>query len=657
MKLTIEQAFQQGLVAQAEGKAQDAERIYRAILQSQPKHPDANHNLGVLAVLANKAEAAIPFFKTALQADPKKEQFWFSYIDALIKEQKFDEAKRAIEQIKNRGMAIEKLINFETQLPSIIDTKIAPQGKKLTLKEKRKKLAEGKKKRKSKKQRDNTRNRLELETDPQANYDLGNTLFRLEKLDEAESSYRQAIALMPNYTQAHYNLSVTIQKLGRLKEAEASYKQVIELKPDYAEAHYNLGILLQELGRFEEAEISYGQAITSKLDYAEAHCNLGIMLEELGRLDEAESSYRQAIMLKPDYAPAHYNLGNTLLKLDRLDEAETSYRQAIALKPNYAEAHGNLGVSLHRLKKLEEAAASYSQVISLKPYHPDAYYNLGCVKEKLNKFSEAEVNLRQAIALKPDYAGAYTVLGHVLRKSGILDGAASSYRQALAFNADDATARHLLAAISGETTATAPQSYVENLFDTYSADFDPSLEGKLGYKTPKAIAEILMKHSEFDSVGSVLDLGCGTGLFGVEISQTCEHLKGIDLSGKMLNEARKKGIYNELIKSDILTYLSNEELRFDYFVAADVFIYIGDLSDVFRLIRSRNQISGKLAFSTEDYVGEGFSLGISGRFSHSKKYIESLCNKFAYNLRHFEKKVLRKENNEDVSGAIYLLDF
>ena len=78
MKLTIDEALQEGVTAHKEGKFQDAERLYRAILQTQPKHPDANYNLGVLAISANKADAALPLFKTAVTANPKKEQFWLS---------------------------------------------------------------------------------------------------------------------------------------------------------------------------------------------------------------------------------------------------------------------------------------------------------------------------------------------------------------------------------------------------------------------------------------------------------------------------------------------------------------------------------------------------------------------------------------------------
>ncbi len=105
MELTIEQALQQAVEAHKAGRMQDAERLYRAILQAQPKHPDANHNLGVLAVSVNKPEAALPLFKTALEANPSQGQFWLSYIDALIKEKQFDNARNLLEQGKKTGLA------------------------------------------------------------------------------------------------------------------------------------------------------------------------------------------------------------------------------------------------------------------------------------------------------------------------------------------------------------------------------------------------------------------------------------------------------------------------------------------------------------------------------------------------------------------------
>ncbi len=122
MELTIEQALQQGVAAHKEGKLEEAERLYRAILKYQPAHPDANHNLGVIAVSVNKAEAALPLFKSALEANPKIEQFWLSYIDALIKTKNFDDARQASADAKQADIAAGKLEVFEDQLQSNLST-------------------------------------------------------------------------------------------------------------------------------------------------------------------------------------------------------------------------------------------------------------------------------------------------------------------------------------------------------------------------------------------------------------------------------------------------------------------------------------------------------------------------------------------------------
>ena len=93
MEMTLEEALQKGIEAHKAGKVQEADQYYTAILQAQPTHPDANHNMGVLAVSVGKVDQALPFFKKALEANSTVEQFWISYIDALIKAQKTDEAK------------------------------------------------------------------------------------------------------------------------------------------------------------------------------------------------------------------------------------------------------------------------------------------------------------------------------------------------------------------------------------------------------------------------------------------------------------------------------------------------------------------------------------------------------------------------------------
>ena len=366
MELSIEQALQQGVAAHKEGKLQDAERLYWAILQTQPSHPDANHNLGVLSVSINKAHAALPLFETALKANPKIEQFWLSYIDALIKEQQFDNAKQVLEQAKKQGVAGEKLNVLEAQLASLYELQnvgsVSPSNAQLD--SLLKYFQTG---------RYGEAEKLAIfltKEFPKHQFGwkvLGVLLKQTGRTIESLFAMQKAAQLMPQDAEAQSNLGVTLQELGRLKEAESSQRQAIALKPGYAEAHSNLAVTLQELGRLKEAEDSYKQATALKPDYAEAHGNLGTALKELGRLHEAEASYAQAIALNPDYAEAHNNLGITLQELGRLKEAEASYTQATALTPGYAEAHYNLGVLLQELGRLDEAEASYTQAILLKP--------------------------------------------------------------------------------------------------------------------------------------------------------------------------------------------------------------------------------------------------------------------------------------------------
>ena len=471
MELTIAQTLQQGVAAHREGKLEDAESLYRAILQSQPLHPDANHNLGVLAISANKAEAALPLFKTALEANPKIEQFWLSYIDALIKEKRFDNANDIIEQAKKQGVAGEKLNALETQLApetqninsanpsqeqlsSLLDC--YQTGRYSDAEEQAVSITEqfpkhlfawkvlgaifGQTGRKVAAANANQTAVALSPQDAEAHYNLGNTLKELGRFDETEASYTKAIALKPNHAEAHSNLGNTLKEMGRLDEAEASYRQAIALKPDYAEAHYNLGNTLQELSRLDETEASYKQAILLKPDYAEAHSNLGNTLKELGRFEEAEASYRQAIVLKPDYAEANSNLGVILQKLSRFEEAEASYTKAIALKPNYAEAHSNLGNTLKELGRFEEAEASYKQAIVLKPDYAEAHSNLGVTLKEVGRLEEAEAIYKQAIALKPDLAEAHNNLGITLQELGRFDEAEASYKQAILLKPDYAEA-------------------------------------------------------------------------------------------------------------------------------------------------------------------------------------------------------------------------
>ena len=104
MELTLDQALIKGVEAHKAGKLVEADRYYTAILKAQPKHPDANHNMGVLAVGLGKLQESLPFFKTALETNPSIAQFWLSYIDALIKLNRIADAKVVFEEAKSKGV-------------------------------------------------------------------------------------------------------------------------------------------------------------------------------------------------------------------------------------------------------------------------------------------------------------------------------------------------------------------------------------------------------------------------------------------------------------------------------------------------------------------------------------------------------------------------
>ncbi len=366
MELTIQQALQQGVAAHKKGQVEEAERLYKAILNSQPAQPDANHNLGVLLVSINKTDAALPLFKVAVETNSKVDQFWLSYIDALIKAKQGENAKQVLEQAKNQGVAEYKLDILKTQLNSL-----------------------------------NTTGNVYSANPPQKLLSRLLEHYQSGRLGDAEILALSITRDFPNDNFSWMILAAVFKAIGRNTEALNANQTAVELSPQDAEAHSNLGVTLQELGRLNEAEVSLRQAIVLRPNYPEAHNNLGNALKEQGRLDEAEASYRQAIVLKPGYANAHSNLGATLQELSRLDEAEASYIQAIALRPNYAEAYSNLGVTLQELGRLEEAEESLKHAITLKPDFALAHYGLTKVLYNMSYKDSALESIKKANVIDP----------------------------------------------------------------------------------------------------------------------------------------------------------------------------------------------------------------------------------------------------------------
>ena len=451
MSDTVDQALRQAITAHSEGKLQEAERLYRTILQFQPTHADANHNLGALMVAIRRAEAALPFFFTALQANPNVEQFWLSYIACHIKVGDLDEAKRSISEAKQTGISQASLSQLEQELELSARDNRFPERTGLSLKEKRRKQA-SKKRKKKKGGPDITGPTQQQLHGLLASYQAGH-------LREATELARALTQSFPAHPFAWQIIGLILHQSGKPADALPFLRQSAALSTRDAPAQINLGNVLSSLGQFEEAAETYAQAIKFDRDSAEAHGNLGSALSELGRLEEAEASLGRAILFKPDHPEFRSNLGSILNKLGRFAEAEASCRQAIDQNPTLAGAHVNLGAALQALNRLEKAESSYSEAVRLNPNLPEAHNGLGSVYYKLDRVSEAMVSHMRALELQPDFAEAHLNLGIVHYAAGDFDSSLMSLKKAGDLEPDSKVIRLLTAVLNTRHSCTNDQRF------------------------------------------------------------------------------------------------------------------------------------------------------------------------------------------------------
>lgn len=493
--------------------------------------------------------------------------------------------------------------------------------------------------------------------DPEAHNTLGVILNNLSSFQASAQSFKNAVLLAPNNAVFHLNQANALKKICAFDSAESVYRRAIAINPHFSDAQFALADLYFKLNKFDKAENRYKIVLKSNPNYENINFNLASTLFAAGKLEEAELFYRKSILLNPATAQAYFNLGLTLSLQGKLDEAEASYRQALHLNQKDIGTYNNLTALLKSQNRLKEAEAICHAAIKIAPHDSSTHFNLAVVLQEQRRFLEAVASYKEAISLDPKNPEMHKNLGTSLSQLNRTKEAEESYTTAVNLDPNYVQASHLLAALLGETPDSAPREYVETLFDNYAENFETSLVGDLKYEFPKTIMKIVQEATGQTALGSVVDLGCGTGLAGVEVEPFCTRLEGIDLSSSMLKIAEQKHIYQRLIHQDITHYLKTTKLNFDYFIAADVFLYLGDLTEVFQLIKSQNQKSGKLLFSTEHNDDLNFVLERSGRYSHSKHYIQNLCSQFDFHISYFKKVNLRKDNDNWILGGLYLLDF
>lgn len=482
--------------------------------------------------------------------------------------------------------------------------------------------------------------------------------------------------------------AVALHQRGSLAQAEALYGEVLRLDPANFDALHLLGVIARQSGAFEEAIRLIGRAIAIDADKAIAHCNLGAALQDAQRHEAALASFERALALQPHYPMALANRGNALRRLGRLAEALASYDAALALQPSYVEALCNRGVALHQLGRPEQALDSYGRALTAAPGHSPSYTGAAITLQSLGRFDEAVETYRNAVEADPDNALAWSAYGTLLLRMGDSqhalvchnralalqpgnaqahlhyanalralnrhDEAIEAYRDALACGADaDAVAYHLAALGVQPAPPAPPPQYVAALFDQYADGFDQHLQQVLHYRVPGLLMDALAGRLGPAAL-DVIDLGCGTGLCGALLRPYARTLAGVDLSPQMLEQALRRGVYDELVCADIAAALQGRSS--DLLVAADVLVYLGDLQPLLRAARKALRAGGVFAFSVEALDGNGdYVLRSSGRYAHSENYLRALAQAHGFTVDSLAADTLRHDAGNQVAGYIAVL--
>lgn len=384
---------------------------------------------------------------------------------------------------------------------------------------------------------------------------------------------------------------------------------------------FDKGLALHQQGRLAEAEPLYRRMLRTAPTHFDALHLLGVLCGQTNRFDEAHELLTRALAQRPDSAPALNNLGNTLGSLGQHQAAVQAFERALAVRPEDAKALRNRGTSLRALERPVEALASFDAALALQPDYTDALIGRAECLLTLHRRSQAIATFQQALALGKEV----DQIRYALASLGV-----------------------------GTAPDTAPADYVEALFDMYSHNFDEHLVERLAYRTPELLHAELLRANPPSGV-DVIDLGCGTGLCGPLLRPLAQCLVGVDLSGLMLAKARELGLYDELVQGDLAGVLNERPQSLDIAVAADVFVYIGDLDAVFAATATALRPRGLFAFSVEACDEVDYRLGPTRRYAHSLTYLQRLAAAHGLVVESSQRCIIRKESDEGVEGLLVVM--
>ena len=349
MKISIDSALSKAIEAHKAGDYVLADRYYTAILRIKPDHPDANHNLGVLALSLGKIRESIPFFKSAIRSNHTIDQFWKSYISALLEDNQLHQAKTELDKARTIGLKQNTICEIENQISK---NELGPVSDQI--------------KNKTEPSRDMLVSLFEL-----YNSNLPEALKYVEKL---MLSFPDSFALLNA-------AGVICTAMHKREEALNYFNAALRIKPNSAELYLNIGNFFKKANEIENAIFAYRKSIEINNNSADAWNNLGLSLFEKEAYEEAMEAFSKAIKLSPAMAIAYNNLGNTLSRQFKYEEAIKAYKSSISLDPNYAFSYNNLANIYKSQGDLSLAIAYYEKALSLNPKYAECHRHLSDLKK------------------------------------------------------------------------------------------------------------------------------------------------------------------------------------------------------------------------------------------------------------------------------------
>lgn len=488
-------------------------------------------------------------------------------------------------------------------------------------------------------------------------HSLGILHIQEDRLDEAEHCFRQAVQIAPDNSVLQLHLANVFKLKKLFPEAEQTLLALAKADPNFAAVYNNLGTLYFAQAKWQQAVDAYQVAIQKQANYADAYYNLGLAFNKLKKYDEAMHAYQALLALSPDHVGAQFQLGCLFLERHQPEKALTYFSKLHQAHPFHFETIMNMAIASLQLNLIAEAKAYYLKALEIKPQDIQALFNLGVLASQLGQLSEAIDFYLRVIAIDPDhYAAQYNVgVAYAILKNQT--AALAHLQAALRLQPQNESVSYLVKALSQSKDITAsPPAYISSLFDSYAHHYEQHMNQSLRYQIPTLFAEVIKVISEKDQRHwRVLDLGCGTGLCAPAIKAKAAHLLGVDLSAEMLAIANEKKLYDELICTDMLAYLQTTNQQFDMVLAGDAFIYTGDLDQVFANVARILNPDGWFLFNVEAGESDDYALMPSGRFVHSKAYIDRLLSLYQFHLIEYRPVTLRQQERAPVRGYLYLL--